>query len=216
MSLNSTFIVVDDHPVYRHGVVALVMQELHLESVGEAATIGEATELLIKGKPDLAIIDISLQGQSGLDLVRIIKNEYPKTAVLVVSMHDESLYGERALKAGARGYVMKHSDPARLLEAVRSVLEGRIVVSDELRDRMMGAMIGGGPSGDTVSNLSDRELEVFRLIGKGFGAAEIAEALRISVKTVNAYREHIKDKIHIETAADLRKYAVEWMSTNPL
>ena len=215
MSLNGTFIVVDDHPVYRHGVAALVMQELRLESVGEAGTIGEATDLLIKGKPNLAIVDISLQGQSGLELVRIIKNEYPKTAVLVVSMHDESLYGERALKAGARGYIMKHSDPASLLEAVKGVLEGRIVVSDELRDRMMGAMISGGPSGDTVSNLSDRELEVFRLIGKGFGAAEIAAALRISVKTVNAYREHIKDKIHIETAADLRKYAVEWMSTNP-
>jgi len=215
MSINGTFIVVDDHPVYRHGVAALVMQELRLESVGEAGTIGEATELLIKGKPDLAIVDISLQGQNGLELVRIIKSDYPKTAVLVVSMHDESLYGERALKAGARGYIMKHSDPARLLDAVKGVIEGRIVVSDELRDRMMGAIIGGGQPGDAVSNLSDRELEVFRLIGKGFGAAEIAAALRISVKTVNAYREHIKDKIHIETAADLRKYAVEWMSTNP-
>jgi DNA-binding NarL/FixJ family response regulator len=170
--------------------------------------------MLEKEKPDLAIVDITLQGQNGLDLLKTIKSSYQKTKVLVVSMHEESLYGERAVKAGARGYVMKNSDPADLLAAVQTVLEGRIAVSEDLKDRLMGGLVGGTVVGDPVENLSDRELEVFRLIGKGYGATEAAEALRISVKTVNAYRENIKDKLNLPTAADLRKYAVEWMQSN--
>jgi DNA-binding NarL/FixJ family response regulator len=160
----------------------------------------------------MAIVDISLQGQSGLDLVRLIKADYPETAVLVVSMHEENLYGERALKAGARGYVMKHESPAVLVGAVRDVLEGRIAVSEELRERMLEGLVGGRSDADPVGRLSDRELEVFTLIGRGCGAAEIAERLGLSVKTVNAYRDHIKDKLGLPSASDLRKFAVEWGS----
>ncbi len=213
MALKRKFIVVDDHPVYRHGLAALIVQELRLEAVGEAGTIDEAKELVEKMKPDLAIVDISLQARSGLDLVRHIKMEYPQTQVLVVSMHEESLYGERAIKAGARGYVMKHSEPAVLLQAVQVVIEGKVAVSDELRERMLEGLVGGGTDGDPVNHLSDRELEVFRLIGRGYGAAEVAHELDISVKTVNAYRDHIKQKLNLPTASDLRKYAVEWTAS---
>jgi DNA-binding NarL/FixJ family response regulator len=212
MPMRPNFIVVDDHPLYRHGVTMLVGQELRLECAGEAGSIPEAIELLAATRPRLAIVDISLQGQSGLELVRIIKADYPETAVLVVSMHEENLYGERALKAGARGYVMKHESPSVLIGAVREVIEGRIAVSPALRERMLEGIVGGKAGADPVDRLSDRELEVFTLIGKGSGAAEIAERLGLSVKTVNAYRDHIKDKIGLPSAADLRKFAIEWGS----
>jgi DNA-binding NarL/FixJ family response regulator len=213
MLIRPKFIVVDDHPLYRHGVSMLIGQELRMECAGEAGDIAEALALLATSRPRLAIVDISLQDQSGLDLVRAIKAEYPETSVLIVSMHEENLYGERALKAGARGYVMKHENPAILVAAVREVLEGRIAVSEALRDRMLEGIVGGGKSdADPVARLSDRELEVFTLIGKGCGAAEIAERLALSVKTVNAYRDHIKDKLGLASAADLRKFAVEWGS----
>ena len=183
MSIRPSFVVVDDHPLYRHGVTMLISQELRLECAGEAGGIPEALALLAATSPRIAIVDISLQGQSGLDLVKTIKSEYPETAVLVVSMHEESLYGERALKAGARGYVMKHESPGVLIGAVRDVIEGRIAVSAELRERMLESMVGGKSDAEPVARLSDRELEVFTLIGKGCGAAEIAEKLSLSVKT---------------------------------
>lgn len=213
MTIRPSFMVVDDHPLYRHGVTMLVEQELRLECAGEAGSLPEALVILAAKRPRLAIVDISLQGQSGLDLVRAIRADYPETLVLVVSMHEENLYGERALKAGARGYVMKHESPLALVGAVRELLEGRIAVSKELRERMLEGMVGGkaGREGeDPVERLSDRELEVFTHIGKGCGAAEIAERLGLSVKTVNAYRDHIKDKLSLPSAADLRKFAVEW------
>jgi DNA-binding NarL/FixJ family response regulator len=212
MSIHPTFIVVDDHPLYRQGVTTLISEELRLECVGEAGSVPEAIELLASKKPRLAIVDISLQGQSGLDLMHFIKSEYPQTLVLVVSMHEENLYGERALKAGARGFVMKHQNPGILLKAVTEVLSGRIAVSEELRERLLTGFVGGNTDPDPVSRLSDRELEVFTLIGKGYGATEIAEKLGISVKTVNAYRDHIKEKLYLPSAADLRKFAVEWTS----
>jgi DNA-binding NarL/FixJ family response regulator len=212
MPMKPNFIVVDDHPLYRHGVTMLVGQELKLECAGEAGSLPEALALLAATQPRIAIIDISLQGQSGLDLMRTIKSDYPDTLVLVVSMHEENLYGERALKAGARGYVMKHESPTVLVNAVREVLEGRIAVSENLRERMLEGIVGGKSDADPVDRLSDRELEVFTLIGKGCGAAEIAERLGLSVKTVNAYRDHIKDKLSLQSASDLRKFAVEWGS----
>jgi len=212
MAIKANFIVVDDHPLYRHGVTMLICQELRLECLGEAGNAPEALALLADKNPRIAIVDISLQGQSGLDLVRTIKSDYPETLVLVVSMHEENLYGERALKAGARGYVMKHESPGVLVGAVREVLEGRIAVSEALRERMLEGIVGRKADADPVERLSDRELEVFTLIGRGCGAAEIAEKLGISVKTVNAYRDHIKDKLGMASAADLRKFAVEWGS----
>ncbi len=214
MGIHPSFIVVDDHPLYRHGLVMLVSQELRLECAGEAGSVAEALELLRGTKPRLAIVDISLQEHNGLELVRSIRAERPEILVLVVSMHEENLYGERAIKSGARGFVMKHRSPAELLEAVREVLAGRIAVSPELRERMLEGMVGGAVEGDPIKRLSDRELEVFTLTGKGFGAAEIADRLNLSVKTVNAYRDHIKDKLGLASAAELRKTAVQWCAGN--
>ncbi len=210
--MKPSFIVVDDHPVYRHGLVMLVVQELHLQAMGEAGSIPEALELLGRKTPDLAIVDISLQEKNGLELVRFIKNEYPQVKVLVVSMHEENLYGERAIAAGAMGYVMKHEPPSRLLQAARTVLEGRVAVSDQLRERMLAGIVRGHHEGDPIERLSDREFEVFRLIGRGYGAAEIANMLHLSVKTINAYRDHMKEKLNLDSAADLRRYAVEWVT----
>jgi DNA-binding NarL/FixJ family response regulator len=212
MAIKPRFIVVDDHPLYRHGVNDLVTQELRLDCVGEAGTVAEALELIERHRPELAVVDISLQGQNGLDLVKSIKASYPGTAVLVLSMHEDGLYGERALKAGARGYVMKHESPHLLLSSIKEVLEGRIAVREELRERMIEGLVGNKGKADPVDTLSDRELDVFRRIGKGFGASEIAQTLGISVKTVNAYRDHLKEKLNLQNAAELRKYAVEWIS----
>ncbi len=212
MAMRAKFIVVDDHPLYRHGVADLIAQELSLESAGEAGTAAEAYELLARTKPDLAIIDISLKGQNGLDVVRAIKADYPGTAAIVLSMHEDGLYGERAIKAGARGYVMKHEPPGALLDAVREVMGGGTAVSDLLRERLMEAVGSAKANEDPVERLSDRELQVFRLIGKGFGAAEIAKELGLSVKTINAYQDHLKEKLNVPSAAELRKYAIEWSS----
>jgi DNA-binding NarL/FixJ family response regulator len=215
MAMRTKFIVVDDHPLYRHGVADLIAQELKMESGGEAGNAAEAYDLLARIKPELAIIDISLQGQNGLDIVRAIKTDYPSTASIVLSMHEDGLYGERALKAGARGYVMKHEPPRVLLDAVRTVMEGKIAVSELLRERMMESMVGRRRDEDPVEKLSDRELQVFRLIGKGFGAAEIAKELGLSVKTINAYQDHLKEKLNLPSAAELRKYAIEWSPPAP-
>jgi len=210
MGLRRSLVVIDDHPLYRHGVSDLIRQELHMELAGEAGSYEEACDLLGRIVPDLVIVDISLQGKNGLDLVKKIKLEHPSATTLVVSMHDENLYGERALLAGARGYVMKHEPPSVLIAAVESVLHGRLAVSEALRERMLEARVGGIQSDDPVRTLSDRELEVFRRIGEGCGANEIAEMLHLSIKTVNAYRDHIKRKLQFTSAAELRKYAVEW------
>ncbi len=209
MALRPRFVVVDDHPLYRHGVADLIVQELNMDLAGEAGSAAEAYELLARVKPELAIIDISLQGQNGLEVVKAIKAQHPGTAVIVLSMHEDSLYGERALKAGARGYVMKHEPPQVLLDSIRAVMEGRIAVSELLRERMMESIAGGKRESDPIDKLSDRELEVFRLIGRGFGAAEIAARLGLSVKTVNAYQDHLKEKLSLASAAELRKYAIE-------
>ncbi len=211
MDSRRTFIVVDDHPLYRAGVSALIQQELDLACVGEAQDAAEAQELLAKNRVDLALIDISLQKQSGLDLVHSLRATYPKLLMLVLSMHEENLYGERAIRAGARGYVMKHQPPEILVEAVREILEGKIAVSEDLKDRLFESLWSGEQgNADPVRTLTDREFAVFSLLGKGFKAAEIAEELRLAVKTVNNHQDHIKDKLGASSAAELRRYAVDW------
>jgi len=213
MAERRTFIIVDDHPLYRTGVSALIQQELELRCAGEAKDGPEALELLSRNRIDLALIDISLQKQSGLDLVHALRSAYPKLQMLVLSMHDENLYGERAIRAGARGYVMKHQAPEALVEAVRTVLDGRIAVSEALKDRLFESLCSGASEeADPVRSLTDREFEVFTLLGKGCKAAEIAESLRVAVKTVNNHQDHIKEKLGSSSAAELRKYAVDWGS----
>ncbi|MFI5387494.1 MAG: response regulator [Fimbriimonadales bacterium] len=208
-----TFLVVDDHPVFRQGLVALIRSNERYQVCAEAGTAAESIAALEKGAPDIALIDISLVGQSGLDLVKRLKAAHPEMIVLIISMHDEVVYAERALKAGARGYVMKQEAASVMLDAIETVLSGKIFVSAVMRDRLLETMFTRREETEapSVERLSDRELEVLELIGKGYGAAETAKVMNLSVKTVNAYRDQIKEKLRIVGAGALRRFAMKWV-----
>ncbi len=210
-----TFLVVDDHPVFRQGLVALIRSADRYEVCGEAGSAAEALDALQRSVPDIALVDISLVGQNGLDLVRTLKAAQPSLLILIISMHDEVVYAERALKAGARGYVMKQEAASVMLDAIRTVLSGKIYVSAAMRDRLLEMMFNRREENEapSVERLSDRELEVLERIGQGYGAAEIAKMLNLSVKTVNAYRDHIKEKLQMSGAGDLRRFAVKWVQS---
>lgn len=209
------FLVVDDHPIFRQGLVAVVQSNPRYRVVAEAGSVAEALSALDREVPDMALIDISLVGQSGLDLVKSIHASHPEVKTLVVSIHDEAIYAERALKAQARGYVMKHEAGAVMLEAIQTILAGKIFVSTAMRDRLLETMFGqrDAPDASAVERLSDRELEILEHIGRGYGASEIANLLNLSVKTVNVHQDHIKKKLRIEAAAELRKFAVNWVQS---
>ena len=206
-------IVVDDHPLTCAGVAHLLRSEPGLSVVGEAGTVKAALQLVRAKSPDLVLTDLSLAESSGLELVKTLHAEFPQVAVLVFSMHYESLYAERVLRAGARGYIMKSEGAARLLAAVRRVLQGEVYLSDVMRDRAVHRF-GGGPAtveGDNAAALSDRELEVFELIGQAVGTRQIAARLKISTSTVETHRAHLKEKLHLHTATELVRAAVEWV-----
>jgi len=215
MTKQVTFLVVDDHPVFRQGLVTLVGSNERYRICAEAGTVAEALEALDRASPDIALVDISLVSQNGLDLVRTIKATFPQVLVLIISMHDEVVYAERALKAGARGYVMKQEAASVMLDAIKTVLSGKIYVSAAMRDRLLETMFnrGGEAEAPTVERLSDRELEVLDLIGQGYGTADVAKVLNLSVKTVNTYRDHIKEKLQIDGAGELRRFAVKWVQS---
>jgi DNA-binding NarL/FixJ family response regulator len=210
-----TFLVVDDHPVFRQGLVALIRSTDRYQVCGEAGSAAEAQEALQSSVPDIALVDISLVGQNGLDLVRTLKASHPSMLILIISMHDEVVYAERALKAGARGYVMKQEAASVMLDAIQTVLSGKIYVSAAMRDRLLETMFNRREANEapSVERLSDRELEVLERIGQGYGAAEIAKMLNLSVKTVNAYRDHVKEKLQVDGAGDLRRFAVKWVQS---
>lgn len=207
------FLVVDDHPVFRQGLVALIESEERYVVQAEAGSVPEAIDALNRIVPDIALVDISLIGQSGLDLVKAIKTGYPHTLALIISMYDEVVYAERSLKAGARGYVMKHEAASVMKDAIKTVLAGKIYVSATMRDRLLESMFLRNEDEHIpfVDRLSDRELDVLNLIGQGYGAAEIAKALNLSVKTVNTYRDNIKEKLKIPNAGELRRFAIKWV-----
>jgi DNA-binding NarL/FixJ family response regulator len=208
-----SFLVVDDHPVFRRGLVALIRSDERYEVCAEAGSVTEALATLERSVPDIALVDISLIGQTGLDLVKTLKAAYPQVLVLIISMHDEVVYAERALKAGARGYVMKQEAASVMLDAIKTVLSGKIYVSAALRDKLLETMFNRRDKEAiaSVERLSDREMEVLDLIGQGYGAAEIARMLNLSVKTINTYRDHIKEKMCIGNAGELRRFAVKWV-----
>lgn len=210
-----TFLVVDDHPVFRQGLVAMIKSDERYALCGEAGSAVEALAALENAVPDIALVDISLVGKSGLDLVRTLKTQHPEMLILIISMHDEVVYAKRALKAGARGYVMKQEAPSVMLDAIKTVLSGKIYVSAQMRDRLLESVFAQPREEEvpSVDRLSDRELEVLDLIGQGYGAAEAAKVLNLSVKTVNAYRDHIKEKLCIQGAGDLRRFAVKWVQS---
>ncbi len=213
-----SILIVDDHPVMRYGLAQLIRAEEDMEVCGEAGSASEALEMMKAAEPDLVIVDISLPDRSGLELIKDIQLSAPEVVSLVISSHDESLYAERTLRAGARGYVMKEEAAEKLVEAIREVSEGRIFVSDRMSAHILQAF-SGGPGrtrGSTLDGLTDREFEVFQLIGEGKGGREIADQLGISVSTIDAHRAHIKKKLSIPSGNALVRQAVRWVEAQKL
>ena len=211
----SKILVVDDHPMVREGLVRLVENEQDLMICGQADDAPEALKAISETRPDIVVTDILLKSSNGIELMKSIKAQYPKLPVLVLSMHNEALYAERALRAGAMGYIMKQEASEKLLTAIRHVLGGEIFVSDEISKRLIRQLARG--KGDmatsSVDNLSDRELEVFHLIGQGYGTSQIAEKLYLSIKTIETYRTHIKEKLNLADSRELLQYAIQWVSS---
>jgi len=191
--------VVDDHPIVRQGLSQLINREPDLMVCGEAEDARTALDAIAPSKPDILIVDVSLDGPDGIELLKTIRARDAKLPVLMLSMHDESLYAERALRAGANGYIMKQEATERVLIAIRQILCGEVYVSDSMAQKMMHQYIGrGGARRSMMEELTDRELEVFRLIGQGHGTRQIAEELHLSVKTVESYYAHIKEKLSLK------------------
>jgi DNA-binding NarL/FixJ family response regulator len=201
--------LIDDHPVLREGLRRLLDSEGDLEVCGEADTARKAFEGIKAVQPDMAIVDLSLPGPSGLDLVKELKTRFPELRLLVLSMHDEFLYAERALRAGAKGYVTKQAPTEHLLHAVRRVLENEIYLSQLLSSQLLGAFVAKKSNpGPVLENLSDREFEIVRLIGKGYTTGEVAKQLGISGKTVETHRGNIRRKLNLRTGSELVRFSL--------
>ena len=205
-------LVDDDHPIVRQGLALLINREPDLMVCGEAADAQSGTQAIVSLRPDLVILDISLRGPDGLELLKHMLTRNADLPVLVLSLHDETTYAERVLRAGANGYIMKQEATDRVLTAIRCILEGQVYVPDRVASRLLrqyaqtSTVTGRSP----LAALSDRELEVFRLIGKGRSTRQIAEILHLSVKTVESYQAHIKEKLALGNARELQYYAIEW------
>jgi len=208
-------LIVDDHPLLRKGVSQLIDQEMDLMVVGEAEDAHKAITAIENTKPDVALIDISLNGASGIELLKNIRARFPKLKMLVLSMHDESVYAHRALRAGASGYIMKQEGTEKVLVALRKVLQDEVYLSDRMGNRVLHTLVSGRAplTSSPVEELSDRELEVFNLIGQGHGTRPIAEKLRLSVKTIESHRAHIKEKLNLQNATELVHHAIQWVQS---
>ena len=205
-------LILDDHPMMREGLAQLINQESDLMVCAEAGTGRDAIELIGKHKPDLVLADISLPDKSGLEVIKEIQTFHPGLDVLVISMHEESLYAQRVLRAGARGYIMKQEGGKKLMEAIRCVLGGRIYVSETMSVTLLESLSGQpGKDKSPLEQLSEREFEVLELLGQGLGTREIADRLHLSVKTVDTHRANIKRKLNLKTASELVRYCVRWM-----
>ena len=207
--------ILDDHPMMREGLAQLINNESDLTVCGEAGTGREVPDLVAKTRPDLVLADISLPDKGGLEVIKDLQALHPGLAVLVISMHDESLYAERVLRAGGRGYVMKQEGGKKLMAAIRQVLSGQIYVSEKMSSKILESFSGQTAQANRMpmENLSDREFEVLHLIGQGKGTRDIAQQLNLSVKTVDAHRANIKRKLNLNTGTELVRYAVRWVET---
>lgn len=205
--------IVDDHPVFRLGLRELINQEKDLVVCGEAEDYSMAWNEIQKLEPDMVLVDISLKGRDGISLVKEISRHYRNIPTLVVSMHDETRFAERSLLAGAKGYIMKQETLTSIVTAIRCILSGKIYLSERLKDVVLTQFAAGFRTGEVspVDKLSDRELEVFRLIGMGFSTNEIAHELNLSIKTIGSYRERIKEKLNLKSANDLLREAMRWV-----
>ena len=208
-------LVVDDHPIVRQGLTELVNREDDLMVCGQAEDAHQAMQAVKALKPDMIIVDISLKETSGMELIKDIKARYPSLSVLALSMHDESMYAERVLRAGAEGYIMKAEATENIVMAIRKILSGQIYLSDRMAPKMVRKLVGAGTKvgASAIERLSDRELEVFRLIGQGYTTRQIAENLYLSIKTIETYRAHLKEKLNLANAAKLLQYAIRWVNS---
>ena len=209
--------LVEDHPLFSKGLSSLIAgagRSGYLVA-GEAANLSDALKIAQQEKPALAIVDISLGKENGLDLIPWLKSLDPDMVILVLSTHDERYYSERVLRLGARGYIMKTEPPAKVLEAIKTVMAGKVYLSDSERERLFEAMTGESRRGTkdgaaSIRKLSDREFQVFSCVGEGMGTAEIAARFNLSAKTIDTHKEHIKLKLHCDSSHDLRRLAIEW------
>ncbi len=210
----SRILLVDDHPLFREGLRELIIREPGWSVCGEAADAADAIRLVGETKPDLVIVDISLGGTNGIDLIKTLNGNDAELPMLVVSMHDESLYTERAIRAGAMGYVMKHEPPKTVKTAIHRVLGGEMYLSEKIAASLVAKLMRGGgsePEKTSVSRLSDRELEVFRLLGQGKGTRQIAQDLSLTVATINSFRARIKEKLQLKNSTELLLHAIHWV-----
>ena len=209
--MKRTIVIVDDHPIVRQGFIQLINMEDDLAVTGQAEDVPGAHREIDEKKPHMAIIDLSLKDSSGLELIKDLSRLYPDLKMLVVSLHDEKVYAERAIRAGAKGFIMKMEATENLLTAIREVLNGGVYLSDEMKSRMLERMTrGGNEKVSPISVLSDRELEVFQMIGHGTKTSDIADKLCLSVKTVETYKSHLKRKLKLNNSNELIQHAVEW------
>jgi DNA-binding NarL/FixJ family response regulator len=216
MSQKIKILLVDDHPLVREGVANLIHQQPDMEVGGEAASEPQALALMGTARPDVAVVDLSLENGSGLELIKNIKAMHPTVAMLALSMHDENLYAERALRAGARGYLMKREAAKKVIQGIRAVLAGQVFVSERVSALMAERFVGGRTApASPVELLSDRELEVFQLLGKGQTTRQIAEHLHVGFKTVQAYCARIKEKLQLANATELLRAAMQWNENQP-
>lgn len=208
----SSVLLVDDHPIVRQGLRQMIDREPDLMVCGEAEESRSALHSITTLKPDVVVMDISLNGPSGIEILRSIRQGDSRLRVLVLSMHDETVYAERALRAGANGYIMKQEATEKVLVALRRILSGEVYVSDRIANKMLKQFVGGAPSHghSPVDDLTDRELEVFRLIGEGHGTRQISDELHLSIKTVETYQAHIKEKMGLKNARELVQHAIQW------
>jgi DNA-binding NarL/FixJ family response regulator len=209
-------LVVDDHPIVREGLIETIKREADMEVCGEAESVNEGMAMVQKTNPDFVILDISLKGGvSGIELVKHLRNQNSKIPILVLSMHDELLYAERAIRAGAMGYITKQDGIKNLVEAMRKILNGEIYISSKMSTSILSKYFQGASDtiGISVDILSDREFEVFQLLGHGFSTSEISKKLNLTVSTIETYRAHIKDKFNLRNASELVKLAVQWVIT---
>jgi DNA-binding NarL/FixJ family response regulator len=205
-------LLVDDHPIVRQGLALLIDREADLSVCGEAEGAHSAFHAIATLRPDIVVLDISLSGPDGLDVLKEIRMKTTNLPVLILSMHDESIYAERAMRAGANGYIMKQEATEKVLVAIRRILQGDVYLSDRLTTTMLQQYLRGASTAkrSPLVNLTDRELEVFRLIGEGHGTRQIADELHLSVKTIESYQAHIKEKLALRNARELVQHAIEW------
>ncbi len=204
--------LVEDHPIFRRGLRDLIEQEDKFHVCGEAESVGAAWNKIREDLPDLVIIDISLVGRNGLELTQLLKNEYPELPTLMLSMHEEALYAERALQAGARGYIMKHETADLIVDAIHVVRSGKVYLSPKMTSEVLHKIVGGSNKGPLPQQcLTNRELEVFEMIGSGLTTREASERLCLSAKTIGTYRERIKAKLSLRNSSELSQRAVQWI-----